>query len=154
MSEINKKLSEALLRAGTLEGVVSEHGEDEIAVRCGHFDDYLIVFYLGRLLERGEMEIKVSPSRMNYLLKLLKIDRNMTTILKNQNNHQTHLQEEMEDYFVAILKLLNVIHWENKVIVSCLLGKDKSKAVRNDMDKVFDGAIEEFNNKCHSDNAE
>ena len=60
----------------------------------------------------------------------------------------------MEDYFMTILKLLNVIHWENKVIVSCLLGKDKSKAVRNDMDKVFDGAIEEFNNKCHSDNAE
>ena len=95
MNEINKKLSEALLRAGTLEGVVSEHGEDEIAVRCGHFDDYLIVFYLGRLLERGEMEIKVSPSRMNYLLKLLKIDRDMTTILNNQNNHQTHLQEEI-----------------------------------------------------------
>ena len=60
----------------------------------------------------------------------------------------------MGDYFVAILELLNVIHWENKVIVSCLLGKDKSKAVRNDMDKVFDGAIEEFNNKCHSDHAE
>ena len=95
MSEINKKLSEALLRAGTLEGVVSEHGEDEVAVRFGHFDDYLIVFYLGRLLERGEMEIKVSPSRMNYLLKLLKIDRDMITILKNQNNHQTHLQEEI-----------------------------------------------------------
>lgn len=60
----------------------------------------------------------------------------------------------MEDYFVAILKLLNVIHWENKVIVSCLLGKDKSKAVRNDMDKEFDEVIEEFNNKFHSDNAE
>ena len=59
----------------------------------------------------------------------------------------------MEDYFVAILKLLNVIHWENKVIVSCMIGKDKSEAVRNDMDKVFDGAIEEFNNKCHSDHA-
>ena len=60
----------------------------------------------------------------------------------------------MEDYFVAILKLLNVIHWENKLIVSCLLEKDKSDAVRKDMDKVFDGAIEEFNNKCHSDHAE
>lgn len=77
MSEINKKLSEALLRAGTLEGVVSERGEDEIAVRGGHFDDYLLVTYLGQLLERGEMEIKVSPSRMNYLLKLLKIDKEM-----------------------------------------------------------------------------
>lgn len=59
----------------------------------------------------------------------------------------------MEDYFVATLKLLSVIHWENKVIVSCLLDKDKSESVRKDMDKVFDGAIEEFNNKCHSDNA-
>ena len=77
MSEINKKLSEALLRAGTLEGVVSEHGEDEIAVRGGHFDDYLLVTYLGQLLERGEMEIKVTPSRMNYMLKLLKIDKEM-----------------------------------------------------------------------------
>ena len=55
---------------------------------------------------------------------------------------------------MAILKLLNVIHWENKLIVSCLLDKDNSDAVRKYMDKVFDGAIEEFNNKCHSDNAE
>ena len=60
----------------------------------------------------------------------------------------------MEDYFVAILKLLNVIHWENKIIVSCLLKKDKADSVRNSMDKEFDGAIEEFNNKCHSDHAE
>ena len=60
----------------------------------------------------------------------------------------------MEDYFVAILKLLNVIHWENKVIVSCLLGKDKSDSIRNSMDEVFDEVIEEFNNKCHSDHAE
>ena len=60
----------------------------------------------------------------------------------------------MEYYFVAILKLLNVIHWENKVIVSCVLNKDKAKSVCKDMDKVFGGAIEEFNNKCHSDHVE
>ena len=60
----------------------------------------------------------------------------------------------MEDYFVAILKLLNVIHWENKVIVSCMIGKDNSDSVCKSMDKVFDGAIEEFNNKYHSDHAE
>ena len=53
----------------------------------------------------------------------------------------------MEDYFAAILKLLNVIHWENKLIVSCVPNKDNSDAVRKYMDKVFDGAIEEFNNK-------
>ena len=60
----------------------------------------------------------------------------------------------MDDYFVAILKLLNVIHWENKLIVSCILDKDNSDAVRKYMDKVFDCAIEEFNNKCRSDHAE
>ena len=60
----------------------------------------------------------------------------------------------MDDYFVAILKLLNVMHWENKLIVSCMLGKYKSDSVRKDMDKVFDEVIEEFNNKCHSDHAE
>ena len=60
----------------------------------------------------------------------------------------------MEDYFVAILKLLNVIHWENKIIASCILDKGKSDDVRRKMDEVFDGAIEEFNNKCHSDHAE
>lgn len=60
----------------------------------------------------------------------------------------------MEDYFVAILKLLNVIHWENKVIVSCLLDKDKSKDVCKNMDKVFDDAINDFNNNMHSDHAE
>ena len=55
---------------------------------------------------------------------------------------------------MTILKLLNVIHWENKVIVSCLLEKDKSGSVCKSMDKVFNGEIEEFNNKCHSDHAE
>lgn len=75
MSEINKKLSEALIRAGCLEGVVSEHGEDEIAIRGGHLNDYLLVAYLGQLIERGEMEIKVTPSRIDYLLKLLKIGK-------------------------------------------------------------------------------
>ena len=75
MSEINKNLSEALIRAGCLEGVVSEHGEDEIAIRGSHLNDYLLVVYLGQLLERGEMEIKVTQSRIDYLLKLLKIGK-------------------------------------------------------------------------------
>lgn len=75
MSEINKKLSEALMRAGCLEGVVSERMEDEVAIRGGHLNDYLLVVYLGQLLERGEMEINVAPSRIDYLLKLLKIGK-------------------------------------------------------------------------------
>ena len=60
----------------------------------------------------------------------------------------------MGDYFVAMLALLNVIHWENKIIVSCMLEKDKSDSIRKSMDKAFDEVIEELNNKCHSDNAE
>ncbi len=75
MSEINKELSEALMRAGCLEGVVSEHGEDEIGISGGHLNDYLLVVYLGQLLERGELELKIVPSRMDYLLKLLKIGK-------------------------------------------------------------------------------
>lgn len=54
----------------------------------------------------------------------------------------------MGDCFAAILTLLNVIHWENKVIVSCILDKDKSDDVRKKMDEAFDGAIEEFNNNA------
>lgn len=54
----------------------------------------------------------------------------------------------MGDFFAAILTLLNVIHWENKVIVSCILDKDKSDDVRKKMDEAFDGAIEEFNNNA------
>lgn len=50
MSDINKNLSESLLRVGSLEGVVSEHMEDEIAIRGGHLNDYLLVTYLGQLL--------------------------------------------------------------------------------------------------------
>ena len=55
----------------------------------------------------------------------------------------------MADYLVAILKLLHVIHWENKVIVSCILDKDKSDDIRKKMDEAFNGVVEEFNNKCH-----
>lgn len=54
----------------------------------------------------------------------------------------------MGDCFAAILTLLNVIHWENKVIVSCILDKDKSYDVLKKMDEAFDGAIEEFNNNA------
>ena len=43
----------------------------------------------------------------------------------------------MGDYFLAILEFINVIHWENKIIVSCILGKDKSNDVCKKMDKAF-----------------
>lgn len=74
MSEIDKKLSEALIRVGCLEGVRAAHMEDDVAIRGGHFNDYLLVAYLGQLLERGKMEIKVKPDSISFLLKLLHMD--------------------------------------------------------------------------------
>lgn len=68
----NNKLSEALIRVGCLEGVVSEHREDEISICAGHVNDYLLATYLGQLLERGELKIEIAPERMEYLERLLK----------------------------------------------------------------------------------
>jgi len=74
MDNFNNLLSQALLQVGCLEGVVSEDEEDDIAIRGGHLDDYLLVTYLGQLLERGEMEVKISPIRFDYICKLLHIE--------------------------------------------------------------------------------
>lgn len=73
--DIEKKIAEALIRVGCLEGVVAVHGDDDIAIQGGHLDDYLLVCDLGRLIERGEMEIKIAPSRMDYVCKLLHMDK-------------------------------------------------------------------------------
>ena len=68
---MEKVLAKVLLRIGNLEGVVSEHGEDGIAIKNSCFDDYQVVTYLGHLLEQGEMEIKINPERVNVLNKFL-----------------------------------------------------------------------------------
>ena len=57
----------------------------------------------------------------------------------------------MEDYFVAILKLLNVIHLENEIIISRLFEKDKADEILGKFDKEFDDIV---SNKYHSDNTE
>lgn len=71
MNDFNKPLSQALQRVGCLEGVVSEHKEDDIATRGEHTDDYLIVTYLGQLLEQGQMQITIAPEKLDYLYRLL-----------------------------------------------------------------------------------
>lgn len=72
---VEKKISEALVRIGHLEGIVAIRDLDEIGIQGGHLDDYILAVYLGQLLERGEMEIKITPSRIPYLLKLLHMDK-------------------------------------------------------------------------------
>ena len=57
----------------------------------------------------------------------------------------------MDDYYIAILRLLNVIHLENEIIISHLFEKDKADEILGKFDKEFDNIV---SNKCHSDHAE
>ena len=74
MQTIIKRLSETLQRAGNLEGVEPTHGEDDIGIRSGHLDDYLAVALIGKMLENGEMEIKIQEKSKPYLAKLLHLE--------------------------------------------------------------------------------
>ena len=70
--DIEKKLSEALIRVAELNGIYPEN--EEIGVRGKYVNDYLLVFYLSQLLQSGDMEIKIRPSKIPYLIKLLKLE--------------------------------------------------------------------------------
>lgn len=70
--DIEKKLSEALIRVAELNGIYPEN--EEIGVRGKYVNDYLLVFYLSQLLQSGDMEIKIRPSKIPYLMKLLKLE--------------------------------------------------------------------------------
>ena len=70
--DIEKKLSEALIRVAELNGIYPEN--EEIGVRGKYVNDYLLVFYLSQLLQSGDMEIKIRPSKILYLRKLLNME--------------------------------------------------------------------------------
>lgn len=70
--DIENKLSEALIRVAELNGIYPEN--EEIGVRGKYVNDYLLVFYLSQLLQSGDMEIKIRPSKIPYLMKLLKME--------------------------------------------------------------------------------
>ena len=70
--DIEKKLSEALMRVAELDGFYPEN--EEIGIRGKYVNDYLLVFYLSQLLQSGDMEIKIRPSKIPYLMKLLKLE--------------------------------------------------------------------------------
>ena len=70
--DIEKKLSEALMRVAELDGIY--HENEEIGVRGKYVNDYLLVFYLSQLLQSGDMEIKIRPSKIPYLRKLLNME--------------------------------------------------------------------------------
>ena len=70
--DIEKKLSEALMRVAELDGIYPEN--EEIGIRGKYVNDYLLVFYLAELIQDGDMEIKIRPSKIPYLRKLLKLE--------------------------------------------------------------------------------
>lgn len=72
MTEFEEKLSEALMRVAELDGIY--HENEEIGVRGKYVNDYLLVFFLAQLLQSGDMEIKIRPSKIPYLMKILKLE--------------------------------------------------------------------------------
>lgn len=70
--DIENKLSEALMRVAELDGIYPEN--EEIGIRGKYINDYLLAFYLAQLLQSGDMEIKIRPSKIPYLMKLLKME--------------------------------------------------------------------------------
>ena len=70
--DIEKKISEALIRVAELDGIYPEN--EEIGIRGKYVNDYLLVFYLAELIQDGDMEIKIRPSKIPYLRKLLKLE--------------------------------------------------------------------------------
>lgn len=70
--DIEKKISEALMRVAELYGIYPEN--EEIGVRGKYVNDYLAVFYLAQLIQSGDMEIKIRPSKIPYLMKLLNME--------------------------------------------------------------------------------
>ena len=74
MTEFEEKLSEALMRVAELDGVCPYPDEDTVCIQGNHMNDYLVVGYLSQLLQSGDMEIKIRPSKIPYLMKILKME--------------------------------------------------------------------------------
>lgn len=73
--DIENKLSEALMRVAELDGIYPYPDEDTVCVQGNHMNDYILVCYLSQLLQDGDMEIKIRPSKIPYLIKLLKVEK-------------------------------------------------------------------------------
>ena len=72
----NKQIADVFDRVFHLEGVESYHGED-VAIRGGHYDDYLLVGLLSRLINEGAIDIvikdNISEGNLDYLQRLLHV---------------------------------------------------------------------------------
>lgn len=74
LTKVDELLADALLRVGSCEGITSSHnGDEDIAIKGGHFDDYILMTFLGLKMKENKCEFKISPSEIDYLCKLLHI---------------------------------------------------------------------------------
>ena len=74
----NKQIADVFDRVFHLEGVESYHGED-VVIRGGHCDDYLLVGLLSRLINEGAIDIvikdNISEGNLDYLQRLLHVKK-------------------------------------------------------------------------------
>ena len=74
--DYNKEIAEVFDRVSSLEGVESCHGED-VAIHGGHYNDYLLVGLLSRLINEDIVNIvikdTISERNLNYLQRLLHV---------------------------------------------------------------------------------
>ena len=79
--DYNKEIAEVFDRVSFLEGVESCHGED-VAIHGGHYDDYLLVGLLSRLINEDVVNIvikdNISDRNLDYLQRLLHIKKEVT----------------------------------------------------------------------------
>lgn len=70
----NKEIAEVFDRVSNLDGIESYLGED-VAIRGRHYDDYLLVGLLSRLINEGSIDIiikeSMSETNRDYLERLL-----------------------------------------------------------------------------------
>ena len=81
MINYNKEIAEVFDRVCNLEGVEGYYGEN-IAIRGGYYDDYLLVGLLSRLINEGIMDIvikdNISERNLDYLQRLLHVKKEVT----------------------------------------------------------------------------
>lgn len=69
MSELNDRLSTALMRVFKLEGVKFCNGD--VCISAGHLNNYIVAGVLSGMFANGELEIKGEPKDLPYLKRLL-----------------------------------------------------------------------------------